>query len=124
MMQEMQETLARNSAPGEDEHKIMQLIREMDRNYRTNTRHCTIYGQDANLIMLGPVMDEPHFTILREGIDFNSYDSSNNNKNSLKAVKNITKESDFQLLLVSVLREYLAPTSRSSSGISSASLMI
>lgn len=97
-----------HNVPGEGEHKIMQHIRHLREqpNYAPNTRHC-IYGQDADLIMLGLVTHEPHFTILREVVDF-GFGGPRQGENTLKQVKKFTKESNFQLLHLSVLREYLA----------------
>lgn len=94
--------------PGEGEHKIMQHIREMKAapGYQPNTRH-VMYGQDADLIMLGLVTHEPHFTLLREVVNFGMGFNNSDSKNSLKTVMRFTKESDFQLLHLSVLREYL-----------------
>ena len=96
-----------HEVPGEGEHKIMSHIREMKQQpgYKPNTRH-VMYGQDADLIMLGLVTHEPHFTLLREVVNF-GFSGNSNSKNALKTVMRFTKESDFQLLHISVLREYL-----------------
>ncbi|CAM9192531.1 unnamed protein product, partial [Ectocarpus fasciculatus] len=104
MWRDLEVIFSGHDVPGEGEHKIMQYIRDQRAmpNYEPNIRHCML-GQDADLIMLGLVSHEPHFTLLREVIEFGGRKFMSTRQTVVKQ----TRDAKFQLLHLSVLREYI-----------------
>ena len=97
-----------HDVPGEGEHKIMQYIREAraKEGYQPNQRHC-MYGGDADLIMLGLATHEPHFTLLREVVDFSGGKGNAGKFGGRQTVIRQTREVQYQLMNLCILREYI-----------------
>eukprot|EP00842_Homolaphlyctis_polyrhiza_P003339 jgi/Hompol1/4005/HPOL_001675-RA len=108
--QNVQVVLSGHNVPGEGEHKIMEYIRlaKSRDDYNPNTRHC-LYGLDADLMMLGLLSHEPHFSLLREEVTFGGRKSGSTTSHSVENV-------NFYLLHLSIFREYLDLEFRSLKG--------
>ena len=59
--------LSDSNEPGEGEHKILHYLRQTD----TSDKHVSIYGLDADLIMLGLVSGVSQLYLLRERTEYN-----------------------------------------------------
>eukprot|EP00172_Hildenbrandia_rubra_P003542 Plantae.Rhodophyta-Hildenbrandia_rubra.ctg5807.p1 GENE.Plantae.Rhodophyta-Hildenbrandia_rubra.ctg5807~~Plantae.Rhodophyta-Hildenbrandia_rubra.ctg5807.p1 ORF type:complete len:1064 (+),score=180.75 Plantae.Rhodophyta-Hildenbrandia_rubra.ctg5807:4115-7306(+) len=119
------------SVPGEGEHKIAEFIRvqRAQNSYNPALQH-VLYGLDADLIMLGLMTHEVHFTILREEVLFGRGGRRpDNNSNTTLPNSSVAKEvttvdaasqidgvhlrskvggkKPFVFLHISILREYL-----------------
>lgn len=109
--------------PGEGEHKIMSFLRQerTQPGYDPNQRH-VLHGLDADLIMLGLALHEPHFFVLREEVLFGRKAHERREENELRKAQEAIHGATggtlapadkwvyakpLQLLKIGTLREYL-----------------
>jgi len=102
--------------PGEGEHKVMDFIRDSQRQYQKDGETTDVYGPgwthvlyglDADLIMLGLVTHEPNFMLLREKMSVVMAGRGRNKYRKKKDMMEYTRH-DFELLELSSLRKLLA----------------
>lgn len=115
------------NVPGEGEHKILAFMREQkcayeqgtipsddeasaksssSVAYHPNLSHC-ITGQDGDLIMLGLLTHEPNLVLLREQVLFNTR-RRNVAANTAAALQSYVHNPNFELLHMSILRDYFS----------------
>ena len=105
--------LTGSDVPGEGEHKILEYIRniKLSEKYNPYIKHC-IYGLDADLIMLSLISHETNIVILREDV-YKIRKKEKLEKQGIEVItvdknkNDIASETPYELLLISVLRDYL-----------------
>ena len=75
-----------SNTPSEGEHKLLQYIRNKQKNNIDNSNKYVIYGLDADLIFLALSTNKENIFLLREAVHLNAGDSNSNNFDMLNYV--------------------------------------